>query len=190
MSEIRKRIKNDWSDNNQKRYTWIYNKLKEGMDGFNYDLKDYILKMNKPKLLNFIKKLQIGDGSREAMFFTVSKYLQLNDSKSPHISKFQKEGHKLMNKSKQDYGENQIDEDKIEAYESYDYFLKIIKDKDYKTITNLKEHNEYLLLSLLILQPHLRTNFYSSCILTTTNKTKDDGNNYILLKHNLGKNRA
>ena len=141
MSEIRKIIKNDWSDNNQKRYTWIYNKLKEGMPNFNYDLKDYILKMNKPKLLNFIKKLQIGDGSREAMFFTVSKYLQLNDSKSPHISKFQKEGHKLMNKSKQDYGENQIDEDKIEAYESYDYFLKIIKDKDYKTITNLKEHN-------------------------------------------------
>ena len=48
----------------------------------------------------------------------------------------------------------------------------------------------YLLLSLLILQPPLRTNFYSTAILTTTNKTKDDGNNYILLKHNLGKNRA
>ena len=51
-----KRIKQDWSPNNQKRYTWIYNKLKEGMSDFNYDLKDYILKINKPKLLNFSKK--------------------------------------------------------------------------------------------------------------------------------------
>ena len=69
MSEIRKRINNDWGDQNQKRYQWIYNKLKEGMPNFNYDLKDYILKMSKPKLLNFIKKLDIGPGSKEAMFF-------------------------------------------------------------------------------------------------------------------------
>ena len=75
-ADIRQRIKQDWSDNNQKRYKWIYNKLKEGMNGFNYDLKDYLLKMNKPKLLTFINKLDIGDGSKESMFFTVSKYLQ------------------------------------------------------------------------------------------------------------------
>ena len=90
MSEIRKRIKNDWGEQNQKRYQWIYNKLTEGMNGFNYDLKDYILKMNKPKLLSFIKKLDIGTGSKEAMFFTVSKYLQLNDKDNKALSKFSK----------------------------------------------------------------------------------------------------
>jgi hypothetical protein len=26
-TDIRQRIKQDWSDNNQKRYRWIYNKL-------------------------------------------------------------------------------------------------------------------------------------------------------------------
>ena len=191
MSEIRKRIKNDWSDNNQKRYTWIYNKLKEGMPNFNYDLKDYILKMSKPKLLNFIKKLDIGPGSKEAMYFTVSKYLQLFDKGNKAYQNFQKEGHKLLDASKKKEGDNLIDDDKIEAYQSYEYFLKIIKDKDYKTITNFKEHNEYLLLSLLILQAPLRTNFYSSCILTNTNKTKpDDKNNYLLLKTVMGKDRG
>ena len=95
-----------------------------------------------------------------------------------------------MDAAKKKDGENQIDEDKVEAYESFDYFLKIIKDKDYKKNNNLKEHNEYLLLALLILQPPLRTNFYSSAILTNTNKTKDDGNNYMLLKNTMGRNRA
>ena len=44
-----KRIKQDWSPNNQKRYTWIYNKLKEGMQDFNYDLNVY----NTRKNINF-----------------------------------------------------------------------------------------------------------------------------------------
>ena len=41
-----KRIKMDWSPNNQKRYTWIYNKLKAAIPDFNCDIKDYIFKMN------------------------------------------------------------------------------------------------------------------------------------------------
>ena len=92
-NEIRNRIKMDWSDNNQKRYKWIYNKLSQEMPGFNYELKDYILKMNKPKLLTFINKLDIGASSKESMLFTVSKYLQLFDKKNPHIDKFQRAGH-------------------------------------------------------------------------------------------------
>ena len=192
-SDIRQRIKQDWSEQNEKRYKWIYNKLKEGMNGFNYDIKDYLLKMNKPKLLTFINKLDIGDGSKESMFFTVSKYLQLNDSKNPNILKFQQAGHKLLDKSKKKEGENLIDEDKKEAYESQEYFLKIINDIDYKKINNIIEHNNFLLLSLLIFQPPLRTNFYSSCILTNSNKATskpDDKNNYLLLKNTMGKDRA
>ena len=112
----------EWGEQNEKRYKWIYNKLTNEMPNFNYDLKDYILKINKTTLLNFIKKLQIGDGSKEAMLFTVSKYLGLNDSKNPNIDKFVREGKKLMLKTKQADGENLIDEDKKEAYQSFEYF--------------------------------------------------------------------
>ena len=103
-NEIRNRIKQDWSDNNQKRYKWIYNKLKESTPNFNYDLKDYLLKMNKPKLLTFINKLDIEASSKGSMYFTVSKYLQLNDSKNPHIDKFQRAGHKLLDATKKKEG--------------------------------------------------------------------------------------
>ena len=125
------------------------------------------------------------------MFFTVSKYIQLFDKDNKVYQNFQREGHKLLDASKKKEGENLVDDKHIESYQNFDYFLKILKDKDYKTITNLKEHNEYLLLSLLILQPPLRTNFYSSAILTNTNKTKpDDKNNYLLLKTVMGKNKG
>ena len=68
-----KRIKMDWSPNNQKRYIWIFNTLKASLKYFNYDINDFILKMNKTTLLNFIKKLDIGDSSKEAILFIVSK---------------------------------------------------------------------------------------------------------------------
>ena len=106
MSEIRKRIKNDWGEQNQKRYQWIFNKLSEQMPNFNYDISDYILKINKPKLLSFIKKLDIGPGSKEAMLFTVSKYLQLFDKGNKAYQNFQREGHKLLDASKKKEGDN------------------------------------------------------------------------------------
>ena len=100
--EIRSRINQEWSQSNdEKRYKWIYNKLKQNLKGFNYDLKDYALKMDKPTLLNFINSLDVGPSSREAMLFTISKYLQLNDPKNPNIILFQKSGHKLLNESKE-----------------------------------------------------------------------------------------
>ena len=131
-TEFRNRIKQDWSDNNIKRYKWIYNKLKESMPNFNYDLKDYLLKMNKPKLLTFINNLDIGASSKESMCFTVSKYLQLFDKKNQHIDKFQKAGYKLLDMSKKKEGENLIDEDKADSYQSFEYFVKILNDTDYK----------------------------------------------------------
>ena len=136
--EIKNKQRMEWGEQNEKRYKWIYNKLSKEMPNFNYDLKDYILKMNKTTFLNFIKKLQIGYGSREAMLFTVSKYLGLHDSKNPNIDKFVREGKKLMLKTKQADGENLIDEDKVDSYESYEYFLSILKKKDYKTITGIR----------------------------------------------------
>ena len=64
----------------------------------------------------------------------------------------------------------------------YSYFLKILEDTDYQNINNLIDHNIFLLLSLLILQPPLRTSFYSRAILTNSNLTKpDDKNNYLYL---------
>ena len=132
MSEIRNRIKNDWGDQNPKIYTWIYNKLKEGMPNFNYDINDYLLKINKTKLLSFIKKLDIGPGSREAMFFTVSKYLQLFDKDNKAYQNFQREGHKLLDASKKKEGDNLIDEKHLEAYQSYDYFLKSLSLRIFK----------------------------------------------------------
>ena len=94
----------------------------------------------------------------------------------------------LLKKTREKDAENEIDEDKAEAYQDYNYFLEILKSKDYLKITDIKEHLEYLLLSLLVLNPPLRTNFYSTAILNKAGKTEDK-KNYIWLKE-LGKKRA
>ena len=147
--------------------------------------------MNLPKLLKFILSLDIGNGSKEAFLFTVSKYLSIHDKTNIHIDKFVREGKKLMLKTKEADGDNLVDIQHADSYQSYDYFLKIITTKDYKNINNIVEHNQHLLLSLLFLNPPLRTSYYSTAILTKKIEYKqNDTNNYLLLKHNLGSDRA
>lgn len=188
MSSEFNRIKKDWSPNNEKRYKWLYNLLKKKYNDFNYNIDDYLLKMNKTELLKFINKLELGDSSKEAIYFTISKWLQLNDPKNKNIIKFQTQGHKLMDKVRNKDADNIIDDDKQNSYQNFSYFLEILNNKDYTKITDIKEHMQYLLLALLILNPPLRTNFYSSAILSNGGKTEDD-KNYVWLKF-LGRNRA
>ena len=58
------------------------------------------------------------------IYFTVSKYLQLNDPTNTNIIKFQTEGHKLLKKTKDKDADHEIDEDKQETYQDYNYFLR------------------------------------------------------------------
>ena len=132
--EIKNKQKMPWSLQNDKRKKWLFNKLTTLMPGFNYEEDSYILQMNKPKLLKFILNLEIGDGSKEAFLFTVSKYLSIHDKKNIHIDKFVREGKKLMLKTKEADGDNLVDIHHADSYQSYDYFLKIITTKDYKNI--------------------------------------------------------
>ena len=88
-----KQIKRDWSSNNQVRYKWLFNKLK--VINPELDEKTYLLTYPKPQLLKFIKGLDLGNSSKEALYFTVSKYLLLNKPKDTSIKKFQFEGYKL-----------------------------------------------------------------------------------------------
>ena len=80
--EIKNKQKMPWSLQNDKRKKRLFNKLTSLMPGFNYEEDSYILKMNLPKLLKFILTLEIGDGSKEAFLFTVSKYLSIHDKKN------------------------------------------------------------------------------------------------------------
>ena len=71
----------------------------------------------------------------------------------------------------------------------YSYFISILDNIDYKTITDYDKHLQYLLLSLLIYQPPVRTSYYTSCKIIRSKKENDNVNNFLLISKR-GKDKA
>ena len=59
--------------------------------------------------------------------------------------------------------DNKMDKKEIENIKDYSYFVNILDKIDYTKITNINEHYEYLLFSMLIYQAPVRTSSYTSC---------------------------
>ena len=74
-------------------------------------------------------------------------------------------------------GENVLDSKETENMKPRSYFLEILSKIDESKLKTRIEHMKYLLLSLLVKQPPVRTSFYSTAqMITSENKIKDDEN--------------
>ena len=138
-----KQLKRDWSSNNQTRYKWLFNKLK--VINPDLDEKTYLLTYPKPQLLKFIKELDLGNASKEALYFTASKYLLLNKPKDTSIKKFQLEGYKLKKQTDEEDAENKLDDKEQTAHYNYGYFINILDRTNFNNIDDIKTHYQYLL---------------------------------------------
>ena len=66
-------------------------------------------------------------------------------------------GYNLKQTIEKNEGNNKMDKKEIENIKDYSYFVNILDKIDYTKITNINEHYEYLLLSMLIYQAPVRT---------------------------------
>ena len=72
-------------------------------------------------------------------------------------------GYNLKQTIEKNEGNNKMDKKEIENIKDYYYFVNILDKIDYTKITNINEHYEYLLSSMLIYQAPVRTSLYTSC---------------------------
>jgi len=131
-------------------------------------------------LLKFIFKLDLSKSSKVALLFTVAKYLIINKPKDTSIETFRSNAFKLKQQIEQQDAENQLDDKEQYTHYNYNYFINILNNIDFKNINDIKSHYQYLILSLLIYAPPLRTSFYTSAIISNNNN-HDDDKNYIWL---------
>ena len=170
-----------WNDNHQKQYTRLFNlitKHKPNLLKKDYDENSYLLKNNKKNLKTFINQLELGDSSKESLYFIVSTYLKINDKHNSNIKTFQEAGYKLKKTREQKDGENELDDRELISYRPYNYFMNILNSINPSNTTNEKEHMKYLLLSILIKQPPVRTNFHRTAQFRTGG-SYDEKQNYI-----------
>lgn len=173
-----------WSDIHQKKYLWLYNYLVE-LDEKNKKLNkdNYLLKFNKRNLIKIIQNNQNwGDSSMESIFFMIARWLEINDPNSNFIKQFKQLGYDLKVKRDKKEGQNELDDKEKENIQPFEYFVNLLENNKYEDMKTKEKHYEYLILALLVLQPPVRTSFYTSCKITKTLNDLDDDQNYIFIK--------
>jgi hypothetical protein len=101
------------------------------------------------------------------------------------ITDFKQAGYNMKVKREGIDKDNVLDAKEIKNYKEYGYYKQILDNIEYDKITNKKAHYEYLILSLLLLQPPIRSGVYVSCIIQDNSKINDD-DNYLILSYKSG----
>lgn len=168
----------DWSKNDETRYTWLYNYIVRLYPDKDIDEFEYI-DTYKRKLMSIIEnETKWSDGSKESLLFMVAKYLR-NFGNKKYSKLYSEKGFEYMQKNRSKENENKQDEKESENYRDHQYFLNILDSINYNEIQTQIKHFQYLLLSLLVLQAPLRTDYYCSSMFSRTIKDNDHIHNFI-----------
>jgi len=168
-----------WTEHHEYKYNWLYNYMNNNYPDVEYD--NYI-DTYQDKFIDIIhNNPNWGNQSKEALFFLVARWLEINQQNNPYIKIYQNEGWKLKMIIEQKEVLNELDQKELKYYRSREYFINILDNIDIDTIDNIIDHYKYLLLSLLVKQPPLRPSFYISAKIINREYKNNNIDNYLLL---------
>ena len=161
-----------WSNEHIKEHKRLFNLYKKEKD--NIELHNYI-DLNKRDVYRFISNLKLSNSSKEKLFFVVARYLDIKKDRY-YTKKYKQAGYdlKILNEEKEN--QNLMDDKEKDKYQPLEYFEEIVKKYDYNNLTNSQ-----LLLSLLVLQPPLRTSFYYNAKMIKRSKDNNKIDNFLLM---------
>jgi len=167
-----------WSDFHIKKQTQLFNYLVKTYKNLDIDTFINVKKKDLAKII--ATNDNWGQSNKMHLYFMISRFLDINHKNDKFVKIYAQHGHDLQLKIETEAGENKLDAKELENYRDYDYFKKILYNIPDEEDT-LKRNYERLLLSLLILQPPLRTSFYRTATFITNMKANNGSDNYILI---------
>ena len=177
--------KTPWSDANQKDFNALYNYLVKikAFDDLDDHKFDYPTHYGK-KLFDIIKDNKaLGDGAKKDKYYMLLNWYQKFEPKNENIELFKKEGWALRNKIEKDEGNNEMSVAEKANMQPLSYFQDILKSYDLnKVLEDKAQFFRYMLLAFVILQPPIRTSFYSSAQIIYKKSHDDKQTNFILIE--------
>ena len=176
----------NFTNQHEKLYDSLYYNLILNKIYIEINKNDHIL-VKKRYLMSYIENNKFWSMStKKAYLFMCGRWLLLHNSEK-YSKRYSRAAYNLKQVIEKKENNNEMDITEKENMRDYSYFVSILSNIDYKLISNYEEHQRYLLLSLLILQPPVRTSFYTSCKLIRSKKDNNKINNFLLLSKR-GKN--
>jgi hypothetical protein len=165
-----------FSEADEKKRTWLFKYVKTihpEADDF-----DFIEKY-KRQIMSIIEKHPTwGDSSKEGLFFLVAKDLRENGY-DRYSKMYSEMGYKYLKKNREKENEGKQSEKEILNYRDHEFLIDILDNINYDEIQTINGHYQYLLLSMLVLQPPVRTDFYCTSQFIRTKQENDSINNFI-----------
>ena len=173
--------------NQQKKlYESLYNNLVINKIYSELNKSNYIL-IKKRHIMSYIENNVFWSlSTKKAYLFMCARWLLLHNSEK-YSKMYSQAAYNLKINIEKIENNNEMDLKEKENMRDYSYFTTILNSIDYKLITDYNKHLEYLILSLLILQPPVRTSFYTSCKIIRSKRDNDKINKFLLLSKR-GKN--
>ena len=173
--KVKKQLKRPWSPAHQTKYLWLYNYVHANYDGID---KDTFIEDHKRALSGMIEKNpNWQDSSREGIYFMVARYLYNRNNNDRYVKIYQTLGFDIMKKTKEKEEKNELDPKEVINFRDHDFFLNILNNSE--DSDNISEHYKYLLLSMLVLQPPIRTSFYTTARYLDRQADEQKNINYV-----------
>ena len=170
----------NFTKNHEKLYDSLYNNLILNKIYSEINKNDYIL-IKQRYLMSYIENNKNWSlSTKKCYLFMVARWLLIHNS-IKYSKRYSEAAYKLKIHIEKIESNNEMDIKEKVNMRDYSYFISILDNIDYKTITDYDKHLQYLLLSLLIYQPPVRTSFYTSCKIIRSKKENDKVNNFLLI---------
>lgn len=179
MPPKKKQITKPWTKQHKEKFTMLYNWFVKNHD--DKATQENFISENKRKLMSLIDKSHWAMGTREGIFFMISRHLFNKNNYDKYVKLYAQAGYDLKQAKDTIEGKNELDEKEKENYRSIEYLENCLELHKPKMNDNIKEHYKHLLLMMLIKQPPLRTSFYTTSKFLRLQADNDKVNNYVYI---------
>ena len=167
--------KKNWTEFHIKKQNQLYNYLAKTNKKLDKDTFIDVKKRDLHKIIEANPKW--GDSNRMAFYYMISRFLDIKNKTDKYVKIYAQHGYDYQQKIEAHTGKNQLDGKEVKNYRDYEYFKDILDNTP--PDDSLKKNYEKLILSLMVLQPPLRTSFYRTATFITRVKDNNGTDNYI-----------
>jgi len=171
-----------WGKTHDVLYSMLFTAFKKKYNDI--DDQTFIDKSKNPRvLMSFVTKNEgWAYGTQKNIIFMIARYLQMYTDDKIYYKKYLEKGREMLDVIHSKESDNKQDEKEIENYRPHSYFMEILEQykSTYKTLP-YKEFIKILALALPVLQPPLRTDFYTTVKIIYNSKQNDKVGNFIFI---------
>ena len=179
MPPKKKQITKPWTKQHVLKFNMLYNWYVKTHD--DKAIKENFISETKRKLMTLIDKSHWAMGTKEGIYFMISRFLFNKNNNDKYVKLYAQAGFDLKAAKDLIEGKNELDDKEKENHRTIEYLTNCLELHKSKSTENIKEHYKHLLLMMLIKQPPLRTSFYTTAKFLRLQADNDKTSNYVYI---------